>query len=161
VQLPVRSADVEVRRLFREQMKLAIAQDHPLAGKAEASDGDLAGPDILTMSNRYLLHEPTVALYEELGANLRQEDESTSLDALSQMTALDMGLSFLPAHSVCSKVSREAGDVAVLTSQSDRFTRSVGLVWRCRSAHGNVIERIAEVVRSVAEERFKGLVTTE
>lgn len=160
-QLPVRSADVIVRRLFREPLKLAVAQDHPLAGKAEACDADLAGQDILAMSSRYLLHDQTVALCDELGANLRQDYEGTSLDALRQMTALDMGLSFLPALYVRSEVSREAGDVAVLAFRKDRFTRSIGLVWRRRSVHGKMIERIAEVVSAVAEERFKGLVTME
>ncbi len=160
-QLPVRSADVVVRRLFREPLKLAVAQDHPLAGKAEVRDGDLAGLDILAMSSSYLLHDQTVALCEELGATLRQDYEGTSLDALRQMTALDMGVSFLPALYVRSEVSSETGDVAVLSFRRDRFTRSVGLAWRRRSAHGAVIERIAEVIRMVAEERFKGLVTME
>ena len=72
-----------------------------------------------------------------------------------------MGLSLLPALYVRSEVSRETGDVAVLSFRKDRFTRSVGLAWRRRSAHGKVIDRIAEVVRAVAEERFKGLVTME
>jgi LysR family hydrogen peroxide-inducible transcriptional activator len=160
-QLPVRSADLEVRRLFREPLKLAVAQDHPLAGKSEVRDEDLAGQDILAMSSGYLLHDQTVTLCAELGANLRQEYEGTSLDALRQMTALDMGVSFLPALYVRSEVSRDTGDVAVLSFRKDRFTRSVGLAWRRRSAHGKVIDRIAAVVRAVAEERFKGLITME
>ncbi len=160
-QLPVRAADVEVRRLFREPLKLAVARDHPLAAKADVTDADLAGQDILAMSSSYLLHDQTVALCEELGATLRQEYEGTSLDALRQMTALDMGVSLLPALYLRSEVSREAGDVAVLSFRNDRFTRSVGLAWRRRSAHGKVIERIAEVVRGVATARFKGLVTME
>gem|GEM_PF-4489825 len=102
-----------------------------------------------------------MALCEELGANLRQDHEGTCLDALRQMSALSMGLSFLPALHVRSEVSPETGDVAVLTFRKDRFTRSVGLVWRRRSAHGAVIETIAEVVRPVALERFNGLVTME
>jgi len=160
-QLPVRSADVEVERLFREPLKLAVARDHPLALKGVAQDADLAGQDILAMSNNYLLHDQTVGLCEELGANLRQEYEGTSLDALRQMTALDMGVSFLPALYVRSEVSSETGDVTVLPFRKDRFTRSVGLAWRRRSAHGNVIARISEVARAVAQERFTGLVVLE
>ena len=41
------------------------------------------------------------------------------------------------------------------------YSTHAGLAWRRRSAHGKVIERIAEVVKAVAEERFKGLVTME
>ena len=160
-QLPVRSADVAVLRLFREPLKLAVAQDHPLARKRALQDDDLAGQDILALSSAYLLHDQIVALCEEIGANPRQDYEGTSLDALRQMTALDMGLSFLPALYVQSEVSPETGDVAVLPFRGGRLTRSIGLVWRRRSAHRETIERIAEVARAVARDRFKGLVTVE
>lgn len=160
-QLPVRSADVEVQRLFREPLKLAVAQDHPLAGKSMAEDADLEGQDILALPSTYLLHNQIVALCEELGANLRQDYEGTSLDALRQMTALAMGISFLPALYVRSEVSAETGDVAVLNFRKGRFTRSIGLVWRRRSAHGRIIARIGEVVRAVAADRFRELVILE
>ena len=160
-QLPVRSADLEVQRLFREPLKLAVAQDHPMAGTKTAKDSDLSGQDVLTLSSSYALHSQIVALCKELGSNTRQDYEGTSLDALRQMTALDMGVTFLPALYVRSEVSSEPGDVAVLDFRKDRFTRSIGLVWRKRSAHGEVIERVADVVRGVVNERFKGLVTVE
>ncbi|MCZ0962751.1 hydrogen peroxide-inducible genes activator [Paracoccus benzoatiresistens] len=160
-QLPVNSADVEVRRLFREPLKLAVAQDHPLAARPEVLDADLAGQDILALSSAYLLHNQIVALCEELGAHLRQDYEGTSLDALRQMTALNMGLTFLPALYVDSKVSSEAGDVAVLPFRRNRVTRSIGLVWRRRSPHRTMIERIAGIIRAVAQDRFGGLVSVE
>lgn len=160
-QLPVRSSDVEVARIFREPLKLAVAQDHPLAQGASARDCDLAGKDILALSSSYLLHNQIVALCEEVGANLRQDYEGTSLDALRQMTALNMGVAFLPALYVHSEVSPDTGDVSVLTFRKDRFTRSIGLAWRRRSAHGEVIGRIADIVRDVARQRFKGLVQVE
>lgn len=160
-QLPIRSADIEVQRLFREPLKLAVAQDHPLAGQPDAHDADLSGQDILALPSTYLLHNQIVALCEELGANLRQDYEGTSLDALRQMTALAMGISFLPALYVRSEVSGDTGDVAVLSFRNDRFTRSIGLAWRRRSAHGEIISRISETVRAVASDRFKGLVTLE
>lgn len=160
-QLPVRSADVAVERLFREPLKLAVAQDHALAKAGTVQDTDLMGRDILTLSSAYTLHNQIVALCEELGANLRQDYEGTSLDALRQMTALDMGMTFLPALYARSEVSPETGDVAVLDFRKDRFTRSIGLVWRKRAAHGVLIDRMAEVIRSVARTRFKGLVIVE
>ncbi|MEM7461650.1 MAG: LysR substrate-binding domain-containing protein [Pseudomonadota bacterium] len=160
-QLPVQSPDLEVLRLFREPLKLAVAQDHPLAKNKTVKDSDLIGQDILALSNSYLLHNQIVSLCEEVNAYLRQDYEGTSLDALRQMTALDMGLSFLPALYVNSEVASETGDVAVLTFRGDRFTRSVGLAWRRRTAHSEVIKRLAELVRKVAQDRFKGLVTVE
>lgn len=160
-QLPVSSADVEVRRLFREPLKLAVAHDHPLAAKPEVLDADLAGQEVLALSRAYLLHNQIVALCEEIGAHPRQDYEGTSLDALRQMTALNMGVSFLPALYVDSEVSAEAGDVAILPFRRNRVTRSIGLAWRRRSAHRAMIDRIAGMIRAVAQDRFSRLVVVE
>lgn len=160
-QLPVRSGDIAVERLFREPLRLAVSQDHALASLSEVTDRHLAGQDILALSSAYVLHTQISALCEEVGANLRREYEGTSLDALRQMTALNMGLTFLPTLYVKSEVSSETGDVAVLRFRRDRFTRSIGLAWRKRSAHREVISRIASAAKDVARDRFKGLVIVE
>ncbi|ARE84818.1 hydrogen peroxide-inducible genes activator [Roseovarius mucosus] len=160
-QLPLNSSDIAVERLFREPLKLAVAQDHPLAGQASAQDADLAGQDILALPRGYPMHTQIVTLCEEVGAQLRQEYEGTSLDALRQMTALNMGICFLPALYVQSEVSPETGDVAILSFRQDRFLRSVGVAWRRRSAHGPMVERIVRVIREVARDRFAALVRLE
>src|SRR6056297_729677 len=160
-QLPVTSEGVEVERLFREPLKLAVAQDHPLASHKAARDTDLAGQDILALSSAYLLHNQIEGLCRELGATLRQDYEGTSLDALRQMTALNMGLSFLPALYVRSEVANEDGDVAILDFRKDRLTRSIGLVWRRRSAHVALTRRFGDMIRGVVQDRFADLVTLE
>ncbi|MEM9845723.1 MAG: hydrogen peroxide-inducible genes activator [Pseudomonadota bacterium] len=160
-QLPVRSGDIAVERLFREPLRLAVSQDHALARLNEVTDRHLSGQDILALSSAYVLHTQISALCEEVGANLRREYEGTSLDALRQMTALNMGLTFLPTLYVRSEVSSETGDVAVLRFRRDRFTRSIGLAWRKRSAHREAISRIAAAAKDVARDRFKGLVIVE
>jgi len=160
-QLPVTSEGVEVERLFREPLKLAVAQDHPLASHKAARDADLAGQDILALSSAYLLHGQIEALCNELGATLRQDYEGTSLDALRQMTALDMGVSFLPALYVRSEVPGEDGDVAILEFRRDRFSRSVGLAWRAGSPRSEAVAGIVGVIRDVVRDRFAGLVTVE
>ncbi|MEM6577680.1 MAG: hydrogen peroxide-inducible genes activator [Pseudomonadota bacterium] len=160
-QLPVRSDDIAVERLFREPLRLAVSQDHELAKLSEVTDRHLAGQDVLALSSAYVLHTQISALCEEVGANLRREYEGTSLDALRQMTALNMGLTFLPTLYVRSEVSEETGDVAVLRFRRDRFTRSIGLAWRKRSAHREAIARIASAAKDIARDRFKGLVIVE
>ncbi|WP_371224357.1 hydrogen peroxide-inducible genes activator [Roseovarius sp. 2305UL8-3] len=160
-QLPVQSGDVEVERLFREPLKLAVAQDNPLASQEVIRDADMAGQDILSLSDAYLLHSQTLQLCEELGARLRQDYEGTSLDALRQMTALDMGISFLPALYVRSEAREDTGDVVIRAFRGDRITRSIGLVWRKRSAHGALIARIGGMIRAVVQENFAELVTVE
>ncbi len=160
-QLPVPAGDTDVLRLFREPLKLAMAQDHPLVARAQVTDADLAGQDVLTLSDAYRLHAQVAGLCEDLGANLRRDYEGTSLDALRQMTALNMGVSFLPALYVHSEVSGDTGDVAVRPFRKDRVTRSVGLAWRRRSAHRRAIRRMAKVIREVVKDKFAGTVFIE
>mgnify|MGYP000165093448 CR=1 FL=1 len=160
-QLPVRSGDLASARLFREPLRLAVAQDHPLAGRGGVADADLAGLDILALPPGYPLHNQIAALCEEVGARLRQDYEGSSLDALRQMTALGMGASFLPALYAGSEVRPGAGDVALLRFRGDRFMRSVGLAWRRRAARGGLIDRVAAVIREVAQTRFSGVLRME
>jgi len=160
-QLPLHSGDLTTERLFREPLKLAVAQDHPLACRAEIEDRDLKGADVLTLPRGFPMHGQIGALCEDLGAHLRQDYEGTSLDAVRQMIALNMGVSFLPALYVRSEVLERTGDVAILRFRQDRFTRSVGIAWRRRATHGPLIARIVEVIREVAKDRFGTLVRLE
>lgn len=160
-QLPVPSGDAEVMRLFREPLKLVMAWDHPLSQKQAITDDDLAAQDVLTLSDAYRLHAQVAALCDDLGANLRRDYEGTSLDALRQMTALNMGISLLPALYVHSEVSTETGDVAVRPFRKDRVTRSIGLAWRRRSAHRALIQHMADLIGAVVQERFTGVVVVE
>lgn len=77
------------------------------------------------------------------------------------MTALDMGVSFLPALYVRSEVSGDTGDVVVRPFRKDRLTRSIGLAWRRRAAHRELIQRMATLIRDVIRDRFAGIVQIE
>lgn len=160
-QLPVQSTDVHVARLLREPLHLAVAFDHPLARKKRAEDQDLAGESILVLSNRFTLHAQVAQLSYEVGAHLRHEYEGTSLDALRQMTAMNMGVTFLPALYARSEVPHSAGDVVLIPYRDKHLARSIGLVWRKSSGHHAAFETLAELIRSVATARFKGLVSVE
>ncbi|MFP4328257.1 MAG: hydrogen peroxide-inducible genes activator, partial [Paracoccaceae bacterium] len=96
-QLPAGPGELVVRRLFREPLRLAVARDHPLATRDRVSDADLAGLAMLTLGHDDLLHDQIAELCRRGGAYLRQDYEGTSLDALRQMTAMNMGVAVLPA----------------------------------------------------------------
>ena len=160
-QLPLQSGDVTVTRLFREPLHLAVARDHRLARAKGAEDADLAGERILALSTRFALHAQIAALAQEVGASLRQDYEGTSLDAIRQMVAMDMGISFLPALYAASEISEPDGDVVLVPFRKGRLARSIGLVWRRTAGSSAGLATFAEVVRTVARERFGGLVTME
>ena len=160
-QLPVNSSDVIVLRLLREPLHLAVAFDHPLAKKDVVEDDDLKGKNVLVLSRRFILHSQIEELAKEIGANLLYDYEGTSLDAIRQMTAMNIGVSFLPSLYAASEVPRLGGDVAVIPYRPGRLHRSIGLVWRASSGHHRAFNFIADVICNVARAEFSGLVNVE
>jgi len=156
-QLPVSSSAMTVTRLFREPLSVAMPADHPLAAKDALDGPDLANETILSLSPAYTLYDQISALCVEIGATLSRDYEGTSLDALRQMVAMDMGLTFLPALYVESEISGRAQDVVVRPFRGRRFNRSIGLVWRTSSGAGAAYERLAQIVRDTSS-RFPPLI---
>jgi LysR family hydrogen peroxide-inducible transcriptional activator len=156
-QLPVSGATLSVTRLFREPLSVAMPAEHPLADRDMLDGPDLADQTVLSLSPSYTLHDQISALCVETGANLSRDYEGTSLDALRQMVAMNMGITFLPALYVESEIAGRAQDVVVRPFRGRRFSRSVGLVWRTASGADSVYQRLATVIRDTAR-RFPHLV---
>jgi len=160
-QLPVASTDVTVTRLFREPLRLAVARDHRLAGASGVTDADLTGENILALSSSFTLHAQIADLAREVGTTLRQDYEGTSLDAIRQMVAMDMGISFLPALYAKSEIAERDGDVALVPFRQGRFERTIGIVWRKSAGKHAGYSAFAEVIRTVTRDQFGDLVRME
>lgn len=160
-QLPVEASDVVVNRLFREPLRLVGARDHPLAGRAVVEDADLAEESILTLPTSFALHDQLAELAREVGAHVNYDYQGTSLDALRQMAAMNMGLTILPALYVHSEISEGTGDVAVMPFREGRLSRSIGLCWRRSSSDHTGYYALTQAIRSVAQTRFGELVRME
>lgn len=156
-QLPVLSSDLFVERLFREPVYLAVARDHPLALKKTVGSEDLNGLPILYLTPDYHLHDQVHALCEEYGAKLVRDYEGTSLDALRQMVAMNIGATFLPALYTQSEIRGDA-DVVVKKLHNRQVSRSIGLVWRKGAGRAPAYRAIADAIRQTAGDAFPMLV---
>jgi len=156
-QLPVVGRELVVDRLFREPLYLALAVDHPLAGREKITTKDLEGLGMLTLSPQYHLHDHIGALCEEYGSTLLRDYEGTSLDALRQMVGMGMGVTFLPALYVHSEIHARS-EIVVKSLEDKSFSRSVGLVWRKSAGRATAFRQVAEVIRDVAARKFKDIV---
>ena len=156
-QLPVSGATLSHARLFREPLAVALPAEHPLAARDTLDNDDLSNKTILSLSPAYALYDMISALCVETGAHLSREYEGTSLDALRQMVAMNMGLTFLPALYVESEIQGRARYVVTRPLRGRRFARSIGLVWRASSGAAPAYERLAAAIRDTAR-RFPQLV---
>ncbi|WP_299353049.1 hydrogen peroxide-inducible genes activator [uncultured Shimia sp.] len=152
-QIPVAASDFITHPLYREPMHLAVARDHPLAARKQIAREDLAGQDVLSLGAKLTLHAPLTQLCHDVGAHLRHDYIGTSLDALRQMVAMNMGVTFLPALYAQSEVPKTAGDV-VLIPVKGGFYRQVGLVWRKSTGKPRLIGQFAEAAEAVVRREF-------
>lgn len=144
--LPVLSRELVVQLLFQEPLKLAVAREHRLAKKTHINRLDLAGEEVLTIDEHHLFHRQVAELCEQLGAKIRRDYESTSLDTLRQMVVMGMGLAFLPALYVKSEIrSRDVLRITDVTGVN--MVRRHALVWRPNSPGRNLYQQLAERIR--------------
>lgn len=160
-QLPAGADKVVVRRLFREPLVLAVARDHPLAERDRVNAADLHGVDILSLSPDYALHAQVARLCEETGAVLRRDYEGTSLDALRQMAAMNMGAALLPRLYTRSEARGETADVRLLRLAGRGMWRSVGLVWREGAGRQAVFDRFHAACAASLRDTFVGELVPE
>lgn len=150
-QLPLAAPGAHVERLFREPLHLAMSADHPLAARETIGREDLAGQDLLTLQRGYRLAEQTIALAEEAGAQVRDDYEGTSLDAIRQMAGMGMGLAVLPELYVRQEI-RPGDDVVARPFRAGRHYRELGLLWRTGVARAAAYQRLAQELVACAED---------
>lgn len=156
-QLPLSAGDLTLRRLYREPLFLAVARDHPLALRQQVTRDDLAGLDLLSLSPGYALQDTVATLARDTGARLQTEYEGTSLDALRQMVAMNMGATLLPALYIRSEVAGADPDVVALPFRGG-LTRMVGVAWRRSLGRPRLIDRFLEAADHVVATAYQGRV---
>ena len=159
-QLPLPNSDLALRKLYREPLLLAVARDHPLAQFEKVSKRDLAGIDVLSLGPAYALHGQIAALCRDADARLLSEYEGTSLDALRQMVAMNMGATLLPALYIRSELRDDDADVVAIPFRQ-QVTRSVGVAWRRSLGRQRLIDQFLDAADTVVSTVYKGRVVQD
>ncbi len=151
--LPVTNPSLFVRRLFKEDLLVVCAPDHPFATAQSVSQADLKGEKVLTLEWGYQLHSQVRALCDSCGATLLYEYSGTSLDTLRHMVGMGMGVSFFPELYVLSEV-RDENEVAARRLRGEGLFREIGLVYRKNSSVANLYLALADLI----EEKIGGVI---
>lgn len=151
--LPLGNADFECAPIFREPLFLVFPNDHPLAGKSDIERADLNGLEVLALESGHQLHEQVEALCEDFGAKMLFDYEGTSLETLREMTALGMGVSFLPGLFVETALASQSGVIARELKGRSLF-RAVGMAWRRTSARDAEYKMLLGYVRQAVSAHF-------
>jgi LysR family hydrogen peroxide-inducible transcriptional activator len=135
---------------------LAVARDHPLAQDEMLAPERIAGLSVLGLTPDYTLQDQIAQLCRDHGAELVRDYEGTSLDALRAMVGMGMGAAFLPRLYVASELAPRSEGVVAIPFKGARVTRTLGLVWRAGTPDARPYERLAEILKAVARDRFRG-----
>ena len=110
--MPIREADLDSARLFREQLWVVLPRDHPLASRDQIERSDLDGETVLALEPGHRFYQQVADLCNEFGARLSHDFEGTSLDTIRLMVGMGMGMSFMPTVYVLSEVFKDQQVVA-------------------------------------------------
>lgn len=131
--LPARDPRLASSELIEERLLIGLARDHPLAALKSIRPERLAGEKFLTLGRGHRLYDHVERLAARHGAEVLEDYEGTSLDALRQMVALGMGLSVFPEHYAASEISSDPS-VVVRPLKATMLVRTIGFFWRPTAA---------------------------
>lgn len=146
VALEAELGDVEHAVVAKDPFVLVTRRDHPLAQKrTDVARAELRDTEMLLLDDGHCFREQaleycTRAKVHELALR------ATSLATLTQMVAGGMGITLLPQLAVPTEAVR-AG-LKVRTFASPAPFRTIALIWRKRSAIGDALQKLAEVLRA-------------
>ncbi|OYU72838.1 MAG: DNA-binding transcriptional regulator OxyR, partial [Alphaproteobacteria bacterium PA3] len=136
---------LHIEPLFREPLHIVAPPDHPLAQAKRVEKEDLRGIGILSMDRRHHTHRQFRDICTDLGAELLEDYEGTSLDSLRQMCGSGLGFAILPELYLRSEVGGE-NMVTRLKPEGWAAARSIAAVWRDRAAFADNYRLIADLV---------------
>jgi LysR family hydrogen peroxide-inducible transcriptional activator len=144
--LPVDNPSLEVRPLFVEPFLAAVPGGHALAKAKSVNIDELAAAGLLLLEEGHCLREQALDACHLQGMK-SEEIRATSLETLRQMVAMGLGVTLIPT--LAGAGLNATGEQVVLKPISKPgAARTIGLVWRRRSAMAASIERLAETLSS-------------
>ncbi|MGI8890933.1 MAG: LysR family transcriptional regulator [Chthoniobacterales bacterium] len=127
VSLPITDPGVETRFLFREELVLALPQDHALARKRNLCAADLQPENFIFMSETHCLGAQALQFCYAHGFAPRISCRSAQIETVQALVAAGVGISMVPAMA-----RKRTGDQNVVYRSLGKVkpTRDIALVWQ-------------------------------
>jgi len=149
--LPVENPVFEVQELFAEPFRMALPKEHDLARKKQVGVADLEGLSMLLLEDGHCLRAQVLDVCNTTGASEFSGFRASSLETLRQMVAAGTGITLIPELAVRRDLSAK-GNIKYLPFKNPQPHRKLGLVWRKGSTRTQLFDKLAEIIRSEAEQ---------
>ncbi len=122
VPLPV--AGVASEGLFTEELVIAVAAEHRLAGQPAVSAADLADEGFILFPLGYELRDRTLELCRSAGFEPRVVLDGGAMDTVLRFAAVGLGIAVLPRLAL-----DDAAGLVGLPLAGQQLVRTLGLAW--------------------------------
>ena len=95
--LPVKNPDIVCSELFREPLFLAVAKDHPLAGKSEVELRAFMNEPLLLLKEGHCLRDNVLMACTRASAELQSVFETNQLESIFRLVHAGFGITLVPA----------------------------------------------------------------
>ncbi len=127
--LPVGRDDVTAQPLFDDAFNLAVAEDHPLAGRTTVDQEDLVAERLLLLEEGHCLRDQALSLCHAAGANQADDFRASSLATVVQMVVNGYGGTILPTLALPVEAGIHSR-LRVVPFTAPVPSRTIGLAWR-------------------------------
>jgi len=124
--IAVYSPNLQVTRLFDDELVLVVSKEHKLAKKSMASVAEIQGEKLILLERGASIRRATDQFFAQIGARPDLALESNDTYFIKRMIERGVGISLLPSWAVRDEVT--AGKLAQLRIAGHHLQRSVALV---------------------------------
>lgn len=103
--LPVKNPDIICSELFRELLFLAVAKDHPLAGKSEVELRAFMNEPLLLLKEGHCLRDNVLMACTRASAELQSVFETNQLESIFQLVQAGFGITLVPAMAASGRAA--------------------------------------------------------
>jgi len=142
--LPVEDDHVHAVPLYDEPFYFAASRQHPKAERKSVSLNDLDDEQVLLLEDGHCLRDQALAVCKSHNAVENTNFRATSIETLRQMVAANAGITLMPELAIGSR----SGPVRYIPFRGDSPHRTIGIAWRDSTARGELLERLAGVIKA-------------
>lgn len=125
--LPVKHEELDVIPLFTEELSLAAPLSHPFAKRTEIQLSELEQTKLILLPQHYVLRQLIDTYCADAGIMLCPTLEMSTMDALIQMVANEIGVTILPKPYL-DAIQTNSCEIVKLTHPTPK--REIGFIFR-------------------------------
>jgi LysR family hydrogen peroxide-inducible transcriptional activator len=143
VSLPIREGRLEVRKLFSEELLLALPPGHRLKRKRTVTTGDLTGERLIVMQEGHCLGDQVLGFCDRHDLHHHISFRSAQLETVQSLVRAGLGISLIPAMAV----QRDRRDALLYRSLcSPKPGRQIVVVWPKQRPPGRAADEFLKML---------------